>query len=96
MSVREVTMYRVVCDAPDCKSSPQDDAEFFAWADAGSAIADTEDHDGWYVGDFGHFCEYHLPRCPDCGSEAHRDYWLNDDGRCDDCTESPAEEVAHA
>lgn len=47
--IREVTMYRVVCDYPECEKSPQDDGEFYAWAQA-HAAADEASEAGWRRG----------------------------------------------
>ncbi len=49
MSVREVVMYRVVCDWPGCEASPQDDTEQYAWTEAAHALDDVE-YAGWWTG----------------------------------------------
>jgi hypothetical protein len=53
MAIREVTMYRIVCDR--CGTSAQDDGEFYAWADKDSPIAEAEDSD-WLLTDAGDYC----------------------------------------
>ena len=82
--IREVTMYRVECDADGCDDSTSEHSDFFAWSEAGTAL-DTAVDAGWYVGEFGEFCCDHMPHCP-CGAPISED----DDapnGLCEDCDE---------
>ena len=66
MAVEEVTMYRVVCDAPGCGVSAQEESEFYAWAHAESAI-DEAMNDGWDTEGEQDFCEEHArPKCDSC------------------------------
>lgn len=85
MSIREVMMYRVECDADGCKDSPQDESDFYAWADRSQALDEAANAD-WYVGEFGEFCFEHAPRCP-CGIRIHGDP-EDEDGLCEDCQEA--------
>jgi len=59
MSIREVTMYRVVCDGKDCGACAQEDGDYYAWTDAGQAEGKAEDADWITTGDGKHYC-------PDC------------------------------
>lgn len=85
MSVREVTMYRVECDAEGCTDSPQDASDYFAWAEAGTALDEAANAD-WYVGEFGELCWEHAPRCT-CGVTI-RDDDDSPNGLCEDCDEA--------
>lgn len=81
MAVKEVTMYRVVCDEDGCE-----DSTYFAWADPGTPLDEAREA-GWYVGEFGELCDDHAPHCP-CGA------WITDDddhidGLCEDCQDEP-------
>jgi hypothetical protein len=67
VSIREVTMYRVECDWPDCGASAQDDSEYFAWSDKDDAVQYAVDAD-WRVSRHG-VCHY----CPD-----HPTVWASD------------------
>jgi hypothetical protein len=60
MSVRQVTMYRVVCDWPGCEASAQDDSEYYAWTDGDDAEQYAADLD-WRVSLSGlcHYCPTH-------------------------------------
>ena len=66
--IREVTYYRVVCDASDCKASPQDDSDYTAWASPDGALDDMHDCEDWYTDGSQHLCDEHAPICakPDC------------------------------
>lgn len=81
MTLREVTMYRVECDAPDCGESAQEDSEFYAWLQPDVAEDDATNA-GWYVGEFGHFCYEHAPRCAECPGRVDDS---DRDGICADC-----------
>lgn len=71
MSIKEVPMYRVVCDEDGCDASPQDSTDYFAWANPGSAIDDAVSAD-WAVRDGLHLCEDH----------GHRTVCMGDDSEC--------------
>lgn len=60
MSVREVVMYRVVCDWPGCEASAQDATDYYAWTDATHALDVTVDAD-WRESTTGrfHYCLDH-------------------------------------
>jgi hypothetical protein len=81
--IREVTMYRVVCDEDGCEESPQQD-EYYAWLQRDVAL-DEATNGYWYVGEFGEFCEEHAPRCV-CGLPI-RGEPEDEDGLCEDCTD---------
>jgi hypothetical protein len=67
--IREVTMYRVECDHEDCAVSPQDETDYYAWADADQALDELNDCWDWYrVGDV-HLCGIHAPSCADEGCD---------------------------
>jgi rubredoxin len=53
--ISEVTMYRAVCDR--CGHEP-DGTDFYAWADADSAV-EAADGEGWEMIDDRHYC----PEC---------------------------------
>ena len=83
MSLEEVTMYRVVCDADGCSVSAQDDTDYAGWSDPATAIEVAHDAD-WYVGEFGYLCREHAPYCPhgcQMGCDADADDYCGD---CDD------------
>ena len=99
MSVRKVTMYRIVCDKDGCEASPGDTSDFYAWSDAEGAEAELEDSFyNWYRGVRGHYCPDHSPRClhGDCNAPL----WDDEFGVvCEDHSDdsaSPTPEVAHA
>jgi hypothetical protein len=57
MSIREVTMYQVICDGKDCGANAQEDGEFYAWADPSQAD-DEATGAGWLsTDDRKHYCE---------------------------------------
>lgn len=61
MTVQPVTMYRVICDWPDCRRSPQDESEYYAWADTDQAIDEADNSDWWTTADRDHqYCGDHL------------------------------------
>lgn len=99
MAIEEVTMYRVVCDAPGCGLSAQENGEFHAWADAGSAIDEAVDRD-WDTQGEQDFCREHArPRCDSCTDhhEAPDLTAVNDGERwCGECIREaePAEPAA--
>lgn len=83
MGIQEVTMYRVVCDGPECEASPQDEDDYWAWADAGMAYDRANDGD-WYTattedGTITALCDKHAPTCDCTGCDACRAY---PDGSC--------------
>lgn len=90
MSIREVAMYRVVCDWPDCEVSAQDDEEYYAWACATSAIESAEDRD-WRTSRDGR--EHYCPKHPAEWASDHEDgepypdsaHLLIHDGDTGDC-----------
>jgi hypothetical protein len=60
MSLREVTMWRVVCDWPGCTASAQDDTEHYAWSDRQTALDDVVYADWWESADeTSHYCTGH-------------------------------------
>lgn len=67
VSVREVTMYRVECDADGCSASPQNGSEYVAWSDTDGALSVLDPYEGdnwdWYRGVRGHYCPEHAPTC---------------------------------
>lgn len=71
MSTQTATMYRVVCDAPDCDSSPQDGGDYYAWADAGAAYDEAIGGD-WVI-------RPGLDLCPEHG---HRTVCMGNDEEC--------------
>lgn len=77
-------MYRVVCDAEGCGESAQELSDYYAWADAGTALDEATNGD-WYVGEFGQFCDDHAPRCV-CGVQITGEP-EDEDGLCEDCAE---------
>ena len=88
--IREVTMYRVECDADGCDESPQEGSDYYAWLQPDVPLDEARDS-GWYIGEFGEFCDDHVPRCP-CGG------WIRGDddapnGLCEDCDEALVEAV---
>lgn len=68
MTLVSVQMWRVVCSADKCESSPQDDSEYFAWMDPDQPVDEALDAD-WYVtrkvenAETVHLCPDHAPRC---------------------------------
>lgn len=72
MTLREVTMYRIVCDKDGCEASPADVSDYSAWSDKEGAEEELrESFYSWYSGVRGHYCPDHLPRCirNDCPHE---------------------------
>ena len=49
MSAQAVTMWRVLCDFPGCKSSAQDGGDYHAWSEADRAMEEADDC-GWHRG----------------------------------------------
>lgn len=69
MSIREVTMYKVVCDAAGCKVETNDHSDFAAWSEPDGAAADWNDADQQTTDDGKHFCDEHrVPTCCGCDS----------------------------
>ncbi len=63
-----VPMYRVVCDAKDCKTSAQDAGEYVAWREAGTALDEAMESDWWSSEDGKRqLCSVHAPsQCDEC------------------------------
>lgn len=82
MTIEHVTMYRVVCDEPDCGISTPDLGDFTAWDEDRAAVDQWEDVEGLAVGGK-HFCPFHAPAhlCDYCGNE----YEQRVEGRCAQC-----------
>lgn len=80
MSITEVTMYRMVCDHPECDDSPQDHEEFYAYAHKESLRDIAADGD-WWLDDDLHLCGEHRPCCIDCGAVLYGP----DPTTCEDC-----------
>jgi len=59
--ITEVTMYRVVCDGPDCTASAQDYGDFYAWLDDDAAEQEARDGDWLVTEDGKHLCPKHQP-----------------------------------
>lgn len=70
--IREVTMYRIVCDRDGCDNSPQSE-EYYAWLDVDIALDELNDRYDWYTAGDVHLCREHAPRCPaeGCGVALH-------------------------
>lgn len=69
MSVREVTMYKVVCDAAGCTYETNDFSDFAAWGNEGAAEDEWRDSDHQVTDDGKHFCDNHrVAECCNCGS----------------------------
>ena len=60
--IREVIMYRVECSADGCDDSPQENGDYYAWADTGTAHDEAVNGD-WFVHDDEHLCPEHAPKC---------------------------------
>lgn len=88
MAVQEVTMYRVICDTDGCDKSPNDDTEYYAWAEKQQAI-DEAGYANWWREDDGRvFCDQHQPRCSRCSGYLFQDDAQPDDNGgllCEDC-----------
>lgn len=85
MGIEEVTMYRIVCDGDECKASPQDDSDYYAWASVDGAELDADGAD-WFKSEDGsiHYCPDHQPKCVKCDSRLYSD---EHGDKCDDCAE---------
>lgn len=59
--IAAVTMYRVVCDEPDCTSSPQDGGGTWAWAHTDTCVDEARDADWAITSDGQHYCPDHAP-----------------------------------
>ena len=59
MSIREVTMYQIVCDGEDCGANAQEDGDYYAWADDGQAEDEATSYDWITTDDRKHYC----PEC---------------------------------
>jgi len=91
--IREVTMYTVGCDEPDCEATTDDGGDYSCWESEDSAWQVAEESAGVYGGDDwllnkpSAWCPNHRPRCTVCGIQ-----WLSLDeldGRlCEDCTDN--------
>jgi hypothetical protein len=58
--IAEVTMYKVVCDWPECDASAHDGGEYVAFASPEGALEDFAYADNWRRGRDGkHFCDKH-------------------------------------
>ncbi len=80
--IQEVTMYRVVCDEPGCEVPAQDETDYYAWADPGSAVDGAMDGE-WIVRDGLHLCPEHGSRKVCMGDDEQcprRDVTEADDG----------------
>ena len=81
--IKEVTMYRVLCDVENCDASPQD-GDYWAWAQRDIALQDAVDADWYVVTDKAALCTEHRPECaePDCGvalvDDEHGTYCADD------------------
>lgn len=71
MSLLAVTMYRVVCDEPGCNASPQDQSDYFAWADSGTPYDDAAGAD-WTI----------RPNFDLCPEHGHRTVCMGADEEC--------------
>ena len=90
MSIREVTMYQIECDAPGCTVNTKDSDEYWAWVDQGQAEDDWENGDGIITDDRKHWCLKHWAWCSVCESEqipSHPDAAKD----CASCTVARAE-----
>jgi hypothetical protein len=69
MSIREVTMYQIACDEPECKFDTTDCGDgYWAWSDTEGALAEWEDWDGQDTEDGKHYCPKHR-RAQCCGCD---------------------------
>lgn len=67
MSVREVTMFKVVCDWPGCKFETGSFSNCAGWGDAGYAEEEWRDSENQVTPDGKHYCDEHrIPECADC------------------------------
>lgn len=88
MSVKEVPMYVVVCDEPDCNARTSGDQEFAGFGDGGAACDQAVDAE-WDIYPTGEldYCERHRkPRCCGC-NERGPDLWEMKSGEheCGEC-----------
>lgn len=61
MSFREVTMFQIACDFPDCEVTTATDSEYYAWGDKDGAEEEWMDSDHGVDRDNGkHFCRQHV------------------------------------
>ena len=57
--IQTVTMYRLVCDFPDCEVSAQDGSDYYAWASRDGATVEAQDSDWLHDDDEHWFCDGH-------------------------------------
>lgn len=86
MSIKEVTMYQVCCDADDCAECTGSNGDgYVAWADAGQAVDDWNDASGVTTADGTHLCFKHSGRvCLECGHEGDPGF-ISEHDMCENC-----------
>ena len=89
--ITTVTMYRVVCDRPDCERSPSDGGDYHAWVEPEGAFCDLDYAYDWYTSQNVHLCPDHTPTCEivDCSVRLTSDEF---GARCEDHFDDPTAE----
>lgn len=73
MSIREITMYQIVCNASDCEYSTKDlGSDYWAWSDSAGAEEEWNNSDGLTIDGASsreHYCHKHWAWCTECENE---------------------------